>query len=237
MKCPKCNYISFDYNQVCPKCNKDISSEQQRMSLPDYKPSPPYLLASLLGESAHSEEPILSEGQDFDFGLELEGSGEIEKSEVTVAAADLTEKDLLEESEEEIEHLEPLPGFEVEAGGKEKSLASESLSQEDPELTLALPGDDEGEEPTVNLADLALSQPGADKEAIMDGTLDEDELGIDLEDLALDEIAPPSQGPEKAGALDDAEKVTLVIDTKGANESKGIEETELELELEKIEDR
>jgi hypothetical protein len=71
----------------------------------------------------------------------------------------------------------------------------------------------------------------------MDGTLDEEELGIDLEDLALDEIAPPSQGTEKAGALDDAEKVTLVIDTKGAKESKGIEETELELELEKIEDR
>ena len=107
MKCPKCNYISFDYNQVCPKCNKDISSEQQRMSLPEYKPSPPYLLASLLGGAGHSEEAILSEGQDFDFGLEFEGSAELEKSEVTVAAADLTEKDLLDEAEEEIEHLEP----------------------------------------------------------------------------------------------------------------------------------
>jgi hypothetical protein len=239
MKCPKCSYISFDYNQVCPKCKKDISSEQQRMNLPDYKPSPPYLLASLLGGAARSEEAVLSESSDFDFGLELEGSGELDESDLTVAAADLTRQDLSEKADEKIEQLEPLSELEFESDGREKTRGSKKRSQQELEMTVALPGDDEGEEPTVNLDDLSHPRAGDEKEAIMDGTLDEDELGIDLENLALDEIAPGPQGSDKTSHLDDAEKVTLVIDTQGEKEkgSKGIEETELELDLEKIDDR
>ncbi|MBW1764537.1 MAG: hypothetical protein JRJ23_07350, partial [Deltaproteobacteria bacterium] len=54
MKCPKCSYISFDYNSVCPKCNKDISSEQKKMNLPAFRPDPPYLLSMLTGEADDS---------------------------------------------------------------------------------------------------------------------------------------------------------------------------------------
>ena len=55
MKCPKCDYISFDYNQVCPKCEKDISGEQAKLNLPRYRPNPPYLLARLTGEIYESD--------------------------------------------------------------------------------------------------------------------------------------------------------------------------------------
>ncbi|MFC1884214.1 hypothetical protein ACFL2O_05540 [Thermodesulfobacteriota bacterium] len=48
MKCPKCGYISFDYNHTCPKCNKNISAEREKMNLPDYQPNPPFLLGSLI---------------------------------------------------------------------------------------------------------------------------------------------------------------------------------------------
>ncbi len=51
MKCPKCGYISFDYNQACPKCNKDISQEREKLNLPDFHPSVPFLLSSLTGEA------------------------------------------------------------------------------------------------------------------------------------------------------------------------------------------
>ncbi|MBN1832500.1 MAG: hypothetical protein JW896_10340 [Deltaproteobacteria bacterium] len=50
MKCPKCSYISFDYNQVCPKCSKDISAEQARLNLPSFRPDTPFLLEMLIGE-------------------------------------------------------------------------------------------------------------------------------------------------------------------------------------------
>jgi len=47
MKCPKCNFISFDYNDACPKCGKDLTHERDLMGLPSYKPKPLSLLAPL----------------------------------------------------------------------------------------------------------------------------------------------------------------------------------------------
>jgi len=52
MKCPKCNFISFDYNDACPKCGKDLTHERDLMDLPSYKPKPLSLLAPL---NAYSE--------------------------------------------------------------------------------------------------------------------------------------------------------------------------------------
>ena len=54
MKCPKCRYISFDYNEVCPKCNKDLASERKKMNLPGYKLNPPFFLGSLTGDLSDS---------------------------------------------------------------------------------------------------------------------------------------------------------------------------------------
>ena len=54
MKCPKCRYISFDYNEVCPKCNKDLASERKKMNLPGYKLNPLFFLGSLTGDLSDS---------------------------------------------------------------------------------------------------------------------------------------------------------------------------------------
>jgi hypothetical protein len=54
MRCPKCGYISFDHNQICPKCNKDISDEQAKLNLPAYKSNPPALLGMLVGAGDES---------------------------------------------------------------------------------------------------------------------------------------------------------------------------------------
>ncbi len=55
MKCPKCSFISFDYNLSCPKCNKDISSEQEKLHIPAFRPDPPFLLGALTGEANESQ--------------------------------------------------------------------------------------------------------------------------------------------------------------------------------------
>ena len=49
MKCPKCNYTSFDFSSVCPKCGNDNTEEQTRLNLSPKKPNPPFFLASLIG--------------------------------------------------------------------------------------------------------------------------------------------------------------------------------------------
>ena len=38
MKCPKCKYISFDHNENCPKCRKDLTEVRENMNFPAYCP-------------------------------------------------------------------------------------------------------------------------------------------------------------------------------------------------------
>jgi len=33
LKCEKCGYISFDYNVLCPQCNKDLSAVRNRLGI------------------------------------------------------------------------------------------------------------------------------------------------------------------------------------------------------------
>jgi hypothetical protein len=81
MKCPKCSYISFDYNERCPKCNKDLAPEQRKRNLVAFKHNPPFFLGSLTGEvtdieSAYEAEASMGaarlEGEDLDMHLDSE---------------------------------------------------------------------------------------------------------------------------------------------------------------------
>jgi hypothetical protein len=62
MKCPKCNYTSFDYNQVCPKCENDNTQEQTRLNLSPNKPNPPFFLASLVEMAGSGNLEIPADG-------------------------------------------------------------------------------------------------------------------------------------------------------------------------------
>lgn len=55
MKCPKCNYITFDYRDRCPHCNKDLRPAKKRIDLVAFKHDPPFLLGSLTGDSGDIE--------------------------------------------------------------------------------------------------------------------------------------------------------------------------------------
>ena len=87
MKCPKCNYTSFDYNRVCPKCGNDNSHVQERLKFSSNKPNPPFFLASLLepGVSANPETP---------FGVPHSSSygnvyGDLDSEDLLIALEDL----------------------------------------------------------------------------------------------------------------------------------------------------
>ena len=231
MKCPKCNYVSFDYNQVCPKCNKDVSAEQLRMNLPAYRPSPLSLLGALTGESGQSEDSVFDEGQNLDMDFEISGNEEAEKLEEPTLSDDLLETNLLDE-EEEIEPLEPLSDFEEEEGEK-ISPESVEISLEDSDRTLALSDTGEMEELiSLDPDELPLEEPELEQEALAESVpAKERELGIDLEDLSLDEIEPPAADAAKEDSFNEAEMVTLVIEKKDPKVSHGLEDTELDLEL------
>jgi hypothetical protein len=73
MKCPKCNYTSFDYNQTCPKCGKDNSEIQAQLDFSPNKPNPPFFLASLIsmegsgGQETVATSPLFPSDTDDDF--------------------------------------------------------------------------------------------------------------------------------------------------------------------------
>lgn len=62
MKCPKCSYVSFDYNLSCPKCNKDISVEQSRLNIPSFRPETPFLLGGLTGQAGETNTALSASG-------------------------------------------------------------------------------------------------------------------------------------------------------------------------------
>lgn len=101
MKCPKCSYISFDYNERCPKCNKDLAPEQRKRNLVAFKHNPPFFLGSLTGEvtdieSAYEAEASMAaarlEGEDLDMHLDSEVGPEMgaEVEDVSLDLDDLS---------------------------------------------------------------------------------------------------------------------------------------------------
>ncbi len=101
MKCPKCSYISFDYNERCPKCNKDLAPEQRKRNLVAFKHNPPFFLGSITGEvtdieSAYEAEASMAEarleGEDLDMHLDSEVGPEMgaEVEDVSLDLDDLS---------------------------------------------------------------------------------------------------------------------------------------------------
>ena len=116
MKCPKCGYISFDYNQRCPKCNKDLGPEQKKRNLVAFKYNPPFFLGSLTGDVNDIDVPPGDgmagdieglEEEDLDMHLDVEGSLDTGTAveDVSLDLGDLS-GDMAESDEKMIEFVE-----------------------------------------------------------------------------------------------------------------------------------
>lgn len=100
MKCPKCGYISFDFNDTCPKCNRDLSEVKGRLHIPSFKPVAINWLEEIsptLEEKETLEKPITTPAEEKE---------EIELETISLESLEI-ESEKKEEEEKEIE-LEPL---------------------------------------------------------------------------------------------------------------------------------
>jgi len=123
MKCSKCGYTSFDYNQRCPKCNKDLTQEREWINLPPFKPNPPSLLSDLGSENTAS---------DLDIALLKAKDAQALQREIILEDDDPQIDFSLPEIASEIEAQEE----ETDAIKSEKTL--EELAASDAELKLVL---------------------------------------------------------------------------------------------------
>jgi len=226
MKCPKCGYISFDYNQVCPKCNKNISDEQVRLNLPSSRPDPPSLLGILTGEadesnvgfSINSSEPLESM-HEMDIGLD--DSGVIDTSEMAI------------DEEQDIEiSLDQEDSGELELSAEEEvAVDLDEISAEDTE-GLITPSEEEegGEDISMDLGDISLEEPASEEVLGADeGVSEETEQEISLEDLSADDSATQGMAADEETVI-----APDSMETGIATEQETEEESEIELKLDDL---
>ena len=202
MKCPKCGYISFDYNDACPKCNKDITAEREKMNLPAYSPNPPSLLTSLTGERDES---------DFDLKIESTDGVDSMEQEVSLSPEDSQAIEAMEEAFKDSQELE----IELDAGHDDERVESperaevqeetppqdlSELSIEDSETGLPQEVKAGGEEialgEALSLEDSETGSPQAEQAAVdemdleLDLSVEDSETSIpQMEQAAMDDVA------------------------------------------------
>ncbi|PKN63793.1 MAG: hypothetical protein CVU57_17820 [Deltaproteobacteria bacterium HGW-Deltaproteobacteria-15] len=195
MKCPKCNYISFDYNQACPKCHKDLGLEQEKLNIPAFKPEPPSLLGGLLGDQVQPDHALSGQAQADHQPRSLD-EATVQLNEPFLD--DSQEIDLGPDLQEEKEDLgldgiaeEPVQGIEMRPMGG-TAAEQESVPLEEP-----------GIEGTISLADsevFAGQEPEKEEPAA--------EISLDLEEITLD-FDEPAEKKQEAGQADEGLEIDL----------------------------
>jgi len=227
MKCPKCSYISFDHNQICPKCNKDIGEEQRKLNLPGYKPEPLFLLGGLTGAASESQIGLEMEGFKDTSELEkeiatgMDDTGVMEKEAVFGSGAG--EFQMEEPSDEEmpavdLSEIETTSGLDdeeeltVDLGDLTEEAEDMATKEESPEKSVGTG--------TVVLDEFKLQEEDKLSRA-MEEISDEDEISLDLDEIS-------DEGLEAAMALNQEDE-ELSLGLEGLSEAtEGLEEMELE---------
>jgi len=223
MRCPKCGYISFDYSQVCSRCNKDISIEQEKLNVPPFRPNPPSLLGALTGEANESQVGIRMDESggygtgDHEAGIAMDDSSAIGGDEIAFA-----------ESQEMDMGLETEASGEFDATGETGEGAdefSEDFSFDEPL----------GDDLAMDTGEIALGEAGAPTAP----AVEEEDLGLDFD--AVSDEAPAALedlGDEGTPGLEEAEldlealpdEAPAALEDLGDEGTPGLEEAELDLE-------
>ena len=227
MKCPKCGYISFDYNQVCPKCNKNIADEQSKFNIPSFRPNPPSLLGILTGEGDESNVGLQtssseSMGASHEMDVRLDDSAVIGTSGI-----DFDEGHDMEDIS--LGH-EDSGDFEL-SGEEEISLVdTDEISIEDTEGLIMSSDEEEGGEISLDLGDVSLEENGAEEISVPEEIIGEEgEQEISLDELSMvDYDIPEEIADEETGVGPDS--IDLEID----KEAGGEERSEIELNFDDL---
>jgi len=203
MKCPKCSYISFDYNLSCPKCNKDISSEQEKMHIPAFRPDPPLLLGALTGEANESQVGATPAPSQISFEKEADIS--LDDSE----SLDSGEHALDDSSEINLDSgelsLDDTSSISLDTGEVQEQVAK-GLAKAKADEGIADSGEFKLDESGDDLADFDLGEAG------------EEDLSLDVEEKTLD-VREKSVEAASAPAVDDSDlDITLDLEEEKAED-------------------
>ncbi|MBT3255062.1 MAG: hypothetical protein HN366_01205 [Deltaproteobacteria bacterium] len=222
MKCPKCNYTSFDYNQVCPKCGNDNAQEQTRLKLSPNKPNPPFFLASLVGMAGSENLEIPDRGAGM--GASEGAPGGMDAQDLLIALDDLDSDDARPDSQEPLDPSKDEIVFETN-DPKEDSL--EPLDPAEDEILFDLePASEEVEEipEKAHEVDLFLAdephsaKTPAEKTDSAEITHTSEELDSPELFLSLDDL-PDSDAKTEPSASSGVEEDEILFELEEASET------------------
>jgi len=195
MRCPKCSFISFDFQETCVKCGKNISAAAEELHGTVASTEPPDFLKLDFSEP-EAGEAAAEESAEFEAAEEFDLGGDEEETFVDLGAEEGTAEETVEMDITGEAVVEP-----------EEATAEEVVVEE------AQP-----EEEALDMADLAPAEEEADEFEI---AAEEPEVetaeqaGQGLEDLKVDGIdleTAPAAGAEKGKVMPSVKTGTALDD-------------------------
>ncbi len=199
MKCSKCKYISFDHNENCPKCKKDLTDIRAKLDLPSYCPIIPTqttfqdqgTAGSIKIEQSGDFEPEenmdiqFTDSQDSESSFDSSAKIEEEESDLDFDLATDTDELTLDFDEFSLDD---------DSGAADMKPEQETISAGSLEDELNLSFADDTNDITMNFDEISdddpdSNDPQSEKETIAAGSL-EDDLNLsfadDTSDLTMD---------------------------------------------------
>lgn len=214
MKCPKCNYVSFDYLDTCKKCGYDLAEYREERGIKVVKPEP----MDIFGEKEKKDEtlpesPEVSETPVEDKAREeekeaIEIEPTLEKGVESETKKEKEEESIQDKAIEPIELEEPTDELEIEKGvsetEKKEDLGGDEVAKEERVIELDdLEGDTESltEETLLKKQkeEIEESAPKEQEEKEESPPEKKDEPGSDSE---IEKSDNPGEGDHKKGNED-----------------------------------
>ncbi|MDY0390123.1 hypothetical protein [Desulfobulbus oligotrophicus] len=197
MRCPKCGFISFDHLEMCKKCHKSLADLQAVLNGTTYDAAPPEFLAFVPGGGGQiAFEEGLSEEMESVSPVTDRQEMEFEEKEEVVFSLD--DAPSFEEPRKEIEFPDGIDSVLLDLNDEPEELAKDELA-----LHVEEPEEDEASLPSVDFADLDISDlaPSAQETSEV----------IHFEEAAVrSDVKPETPQPSSAAGPEDIhEKVEL----------------------------
>jgi hypothetical protein len=208
MKCPKCNYTSFDHNESCPKCKKSLVQVREKLNLFAYSLAVP-LSAQLAGQvstgAKHDEqEPDF----DLEFGDDLDSEIRFESGPTPKAATSDAGFSFEDETEVLSLDLDTLVVDKKSKAVKAKpSVPSQDSLEEELDFSLGDNTDEltlDFDEPEIQKTESFPSRPSQPADDPITSSIDSEDLTLDLGDTGVN-MPDPMDAKQK-------EKVTLELE-------------------------
>jgi len=218
MKCPKCNYVSFDYNETCPKCKKALSEVRKKMDYPSFKPSLPSISDFKTRAPTESIKMQQKTAVDLDDGNELEFSDnqDLDMQFDSGSAQNAEESGTELEFEEGSDEL-ALDFDEFDMGD---DAGKSSVSESSLETSLDLSFEEDSDELSFDFEESEGDNAASEAPQMAQGTSLEDSLEADL-DRAFEE--------DPDGVSEDTNEKTVLLEPSEEAEVSAAFDMELDL--------